>query len=143
VAAPAAYTEEALQQWMLQQLSAVAEALDFTVADLADAVDDVLLDYHDGAGSIADATDIRTLRALARVHAWQYAVNALAADYDHVADGLSVRRSQAHDQAAKALARAIQQAAELGVGPGVVRVDSISRPDPYAWQTDDELAAFV
>lgn len=142
MAAPTAYTEVGLGQFMLHELGNVAGALGWVNAQqVQPAIDEALLVY--GVADIASATDVRKLRALARVQVWRLAVQSLAADYDFRADGGDYKRSQLFDRASKALDRAVADAAEYDPAPvsygAVVGVDSVvSIHDPYVMLTDEE-----
>jgi len=98
MAAPTSYTEQTLADFMLTCLQDVATQLGWTaLADVQEAINETLLAY--GVTTIAGATDIRKLRALARREVWHQVASATAGDYDFTADGATYNRSQVHAQA--------------------------------------------
>lgn len=103
MAAPTAYTEETLKAYMHTVLGAVATALEWSVAggQYDEPVNEVLLAYD--VTDIANATNVRKLRALARREAWRAAVNSLASNYNFSADGARHDLSQVYEQAQKQL----------------------------------------
>jgi len=114
-------------------LGTVAAALDWTVADdaVAEAVIDALLLL--GVPDIAEATDIPTLRAAARLTIWRAAVGALAGQVTFSSAGSAYNLSDLQDQAERSLAVAERDAAVQGVDPGMTaRIGHIQwRHDPY------------
>lgn len=110
---PSSYTEETLASFQLVSLSDVAGILDWTAdtPEIQEAVTETLLAY--GVEDIASATDIRKLRALARVQAWQAAADALASRYDFEADGGRYDREKLHAHALAQLAAARAQVASI------------------------------
>ena len=135
--APTAYTEPQLLEYMHRQLAPVADALDWgQQAELEDALHEALLAY--GVSLIADATDIRKLRALARREAWRKAVGWLAARYQFSADGTAYSRNQQFEQAQQRL-RAAEVDALVYEEHYAIRIDAVSRPhDPYAYVEDED-----
>jgi len=141
MAAPTVYTEKTLADFMHALLGPAAGILGYAVgtADAGsyqEAVNSTLLAY--GAQSIAQAVDIESLRALARVEVFRMAVGGLAALYDFSAENGSYQRSQM-----LAGARANLQAAELAALPydpayrvRVTRQAPVN--DPYRYVADDE-----
>lgn len=130
---PASYSEATALTFMVTELSDVGTALGWTTAtaQLEEALYDALFGYFGGSGVIADATDLRQLRALLRVAAWRAAVKALAAQMQFSADGQSVSRQQLQEMALKALALAETDAQQFG-GSAAIRVDSVTfNDDPY------------
>ena len=102
MALPAAYSEQQLGVYMASVLGPTATALVWSVGDndagsFAEAVNDVLLAY--GVATIAEATDIGKVRAIARWQAWRWAADALASKFDISTDGQSLSRSQLYQQA--------------------------------------------
>lgn len=133
--APTTYTTQELAEYMHTVLGDVAAALGWSAPDsYTEAINETLLTY--GVSDIADATDIRKLRAIARVEAWKLAVGSLAARYDFgLADRQEFKRSQMLAGAKEALALAQADAASLGVGGGPQQVVGRTRlryiNDPY------------
>ena len=86
MAAPSLYTEGTLAAFIHSGiLKAVAGVLGWTVAggSYAEIVNEAVLSYFDGAGDLASATDIRRLRAIARVEAWRAVFEEKVGDYDY------------------------------------------------------------
>ena len=107
--APTAYTEKSLAEYMCAQLGDLSTILALTVGtadagSLNEALNTTLLAY--GVSDISAALDIAKLRALARVQAWQLAVDRLTALYDFSVDGGSYQRAQMVTQARFNLAAA-------------------------------------
>jgi hypothetical protein len=134
--APTAYTEEALGEFMLTVLGVVGQVLQYTSASFGEEVSDTLLAY--GVADIAQATDIKKLRALAKVAAWQKANDDLVAFYDYQADGGKFDRSQMQAMAEKALASAL--AGALAYDPNYQVQVTREKPvnDPYRYIPDEE-----
>lgn len=137
--APTSYTEETLASFCVRQLGQVATALGWLPESprVADAVHDALLAY--GASTIADATDVPKLRALARLAIWRAAAAETAGHYRFGADQMSFDRQQVHAQARAMVADAEREAAALGVGPSALVVTAVVRPDDYYAYLPDEL----
>lgn len=133
---PTAYTEEALGEYMLAVLGVVGSVLGYTSESFDEAIADTLLSY--GTNNIAQATDIKKLRALAKVAAWQKANDDLVAFYDYQADGGSFDRSQMQAMAEKALAQA--QAKAIAYDPNYQVQVTREKPvnDPYRYVSDEE-----
>ncbi len=132
MSAPATYTETALASYMANALGEVGATLGWTAGNgkLDEAVNDALLSY--GVDDIADATDTKKLRALARLYAWRAAVASLPAFYDFSSDEESFDRSQMLTGAKLSLSIAEGDCAEFGVGPMVAYIDAVDRTeDPY------------
>ena len=128
--------EADLGQFMLDELGPLASDLGWTApSDVTAAIDDALYAYFDGDGDIADATDQRKLRALARVEAWRAAVSATAADFDSSTDGQSMALAQRHAQALGRLADARARAAQYRADYGVTVTAVTWANDPYQCST--------
>lgn len=147
MAIPASYTEKTLAQYMETMLGKTAKVLALhagpeDAGDFAEAVNDVLLAYGtNDIATISGIENLKKLRALAVVSAWQFVVNNFAALYDFSADGASYDRSQLFESASKALAQA-----ELNGLPYLVnyqaRVTKLDRVhDPYTVRPEDETGA--
>ena len=133
---PTAYTEESLGEYMLSVLGLVGSVLGYTSASFAEEVIDAVLAY--GVSDIAQATDIKKLRGLAKIAAWQKASAGLIAFYDYSADGGSFDRSQMQAMAEKALAQAHADALlyDPNYQVGIVRARPVN--DPYRYTPEDE-----
>ena len=139
---PDAYTEEALAAAMNQWVSTTAVLLGWSVDD--GSYDDPIIDALSwyGVTDIANATDVKKLRALARVAVWESAASALASSVDWSRGAESVRSSQAYENALKQLAAARKRAADEGytIGPvAALVVSDIVYHDPYARTTRKAL----
>lgn len=133
---PTSYTEYTLSEYMLACLGVVAQVLDYTSGSFDEAVNDVLIAY--GVTDISQATDIKKLRGLAKVAAWQKANDDLVAYYDYQADGGRFDRSQMQAMAAKSLEKA--QAEAIAYDPNyqvrIVRQRPVN--DPYRYVHEEE-----
>jgi hypothetical protein len=139
---PTAYTEATLSAFMNSQLGKFPTAFGWTgvVTDYQEAVNDTLLAY--GVNDIAQALDIKKLRAIACVQAWKQVTRRLANQFAFTADGATYNRQQMHEMAIKELALAEAEAAVYGGMPGYqVGVGSIEwKNDPYRYPlSDDEV----
>ncbi len=96
---PTAYTEEGFLELLLRFLSDIGVFLGWTVEtpEIGEALTETLLSY--GKSDIAEATDIRKVRALGRLEAWRAASEALASRYDHESEGEKDALSKLHAQA--------------------------------------------
>lgn len=140
MALPTIYDEYLLGTYMQEAVKGVADALKLELTDFDEAVNDTLLAY--GVTNIAQATDIAKLRALAKVEAWRTVVNRAANQIDYgQSNGVAVagsyeKRSQLHDQAEKALERAVSDAERSGYlsdsGGFVIEVGKMTFSDAYA-----------
>lgn len=103
---PTAYDEDGLKQFILVCLSATATALGWTTstAEIDEAFNETLLSLD--LSDAADATDIRLLRATARVEAWRSASEALASRFDAETDSEKFALEKLHEHALKQLADA-------------------------------------
>lgn len=73
---PTSYTEATLADYMVLELASSGLSLAVDASSLAEAVNTTLLKY--GVTDIADANDMKKLRALAKVEAWSYALATVA-----------------------------------------------------------------
>jgi hypothetical protein len=97
MAAPLSYTEATLWQFMRDEMQDVGRALNWNnQTDYQPAIDETQLQM--GVPDIAQvaSTQIRLLRAVARVNCWRMAAQATAGDFDFSADGGSYSREQMH-----------------------------------------------
>lgn len=131
MAAPTAYTEATLATFMLAELGDVAGVLEWTAqSHVQEAINEALLVY--GVSTIADATDITRLRALARRQVWRSAINSLTTRYDFSNPEGEYKRSQMVKAAATRLAQAESDAMPYDPNIGAAIVTSItSSADPY------------
>jgi hypothetical protein len=93
-------------------VAGVAAVLEWTVAggDYDEPLNDVLLGL--GLDDASGATNVRLLRAAAKVAVWRAALGALAVHVDETTDEDSFRSSQMHDMARRNLALAEQELRE-------------------------------
>lgn len=128
---PTAYTETELAAYMHSKLGDVAGALGYSVdiGDYDEAVVDTLLEY--GVSDIANATNVKKLRALALVEAWKKALADLAIRHDFSADGGSYSRMQMHEMATKNLEAAKTSALTYDDAYTVGRTRVVNITDPY------------
>lgn len=139
MALPAIYDEYLLGTYMQEAVKGVADALKLELTAFDEAVNDTLLAY--GVTDIAQATDIAKLRALAKVEAWRTVVNRATSQIDYgQSNGVAVagsyeKRSQLHDQAEKALERALSEAERHGYlsdsGGFVIEMGKMTFGDAY------------
>ena len=101
---------------MLSVTSQISSVIGLTVDDFWEAVNDTLSSY--GVDDIGDATNIKKLRALAKVEGWRFVVNATAGEYDVSRDSgesqVWDKRNQLHTNAKAQLSAAQAQAEQLG-----------------------------
>lgn len=99
-----------LGQYILRQTRGVNAALGWsTMQEVADIIDDVLLDY--GVPTVEAAIDLRKLRILARYFAWRAAVEQLAGKIPVTIAGNTWNRDRLQAQAKEALTIAKDEAA--------------------------------
>ena len=119
--APTIYTEQTLAAFMHDVLSLVAPILDLTLpsgtGSYTEAVNETVLAYHGNAeGTIAEATNIIKLRALARREAWRLATDRAVALYDAASEDQKESLGQVHKMAKDQL-EAAAGAADLVLNP--------------------------
>lgn len=131
MAAPTLYSEALFAQYLLDVLKDTATALGWTTqGDVQAAIDETLLAL--AVSTIADATEIRKLRAVGRREVWRLVASATAAHYAFSADGASYNRQQIHDHAVAALRLAETDCMAFGIDGYAVRLDKvIFAQDPY------------
>lgn len=127
---PSVYTEEQLMAYMRTVLGATATVLGWTdLSPYQEPLNETLLAY--GVDSIANATDIQKLRALARVAVWRAVVDATAGNTDFRMGDQSITSSQIHAQATQNLRRATIQTKPYDSTYAVSRTAVIHSSDPY------------
>ncbi len=138
MAAPTSYTETALKLYMIDILGAVHTALGWTVDSnqYDEAVSETLLAYD--VSAIADATEIRKLRTLARREAWRQAMYETALDYDLSKEGDSSSRSQMHTQAKAMFDLAATEAMIYDAEGYEAVIEDVEYGDPYKPLDEDE-----
>jgi hypothetical protein len=135
VPAPTTYSEDALRQFQLTTLGPLAGVLGWTSTvypAVVEAANDALLAYP--AATIADATNVPRLRALARVAIWRAVARETAGNYRFSTDGQAFDRQQIHEHALAMVAEAEREGGAVGAGPAML-VASVVRDDtsdPYA-----------
>lgn len=114
---PSSYTEDTLKAFCHTLLTETATGLGWSVdgGSYDSVVEDVLIEY--GVPNIAEASDLRKIRALARVCTWKKVLAATSLDYTFSADGGSFQRGQMFDHAKTQFELAsVEAASYLGVG---------------------------
>jgi hypothetical protein len=134
---PTAYTETTLADFMATQLGNFPALFGWTSpASYQEAVNETLFSY--GVTAITSATNIRKLRALARVEAGKLVISELASKYKFQADGSSFEQQQMHEMASKNLAAAERDAmpytTDYSASVGVIGWTE----DPYRYPPDEE-----
>ena len=74
MAIPTSYTDLTLAQYMIDVLEGVSASFDWNTGNFSEQINDVLIAY--GATSVALASDIPKLRALAAYYAWKKVITA-------------------------------------------------------------------
>lgn len=144
MALPASYTEADLGTFIRTALGEVAGTLGWTtLGHVQEAVNDAIAMY--GEATVAECTDIRKLRAAARVAGWRLAIASLTARYDFSTDQQDFSRSQMAKSALTALRLAEEEALGAGILPGgnayAVRTGTLTwTDDPYAVVPDEVRA---
>lgn len=144
MAIPASYTEKTLAEYMHVMLGKTAKALGLHFdpggpGDYAEAVNDALLSYGtEDVATITGIENIKKLRALARVAAWQYVVDNFAALYNFSADGGSYSRGQLFEHAKEAL-KIAEYNARLLDSSYTIRIRKVDHVhDPYTVRDIEE-----
>ena len=129
--APVTYSETTLVDFLHLTLGDTAAVLGWATTDYRfyEIVYEVLLAY--GVATIGEATDIRKLRALARVEVWRAVVQATAGEHDYETATASFSRSQIHKQAVANLEAAEQEAARFIAASPVIVLPTRTPLDPY------------
>lgn len=113
---PTSYTETSLKEYMLGLTLEISTKLGLVVASFEQAVYETLYSY--GVDDIADATDMRKLRAFARIEAWRKVTNSASLQYDKSRDSGETqvwdKENQLFTNAQKQLDDAIAEATRLG-----------------------------
>ena len=139
MAAPSSYTEESLAQFMLDVLGEVANVLGIdSTTNFDEEVSDSLLLY--GVDDIADATDIRKLRACARYSAWRKAYSQFVTKFTFQTDQQRFERSDMGKAARTQLALVESDLVSLGVVtyPAIETGLFVFPEDPYEVVTDED-----
>ena len=137
---PTVYSEAALKSYMLVVTGNLGTVLGLSEGDFNEAVNDTLLAYD--TSTIAGATDIAKLRALAKVQAWRVAKAKAAGKTDFTADGATFKRSQLMQQAQAGLEMAENEAISYGSYTGYAMTASgfVYVGDPYPLPAEEESA---
>lgn len=132
---PTTYSEPELRLFMLESVGSLADVLGLTTDHFDEAINETLLSYD--VDDLSDATDIRKLRALARVEAARVAVRRSAGWYNMRSGQDSLERATVHKQAKEALADAIVEAGPYDVDGYRIRVGGIWYEDEnQEWEQD-------
>jgi hypothetical protein len=139
---PTSYSESQFAAYLVTTLDTLEQVLNWDQGDprVREAVADALLDY--GVSDIADATDIRKLRALGRRAIWRAVANATAGFYAFTDVGQQqFSRQQIHDHAVAMLKQAEVESLEWSLSYAASS-STISRiTDPYIVLPDSERVA--
>jgi len=147
MAFPTGYTELTLGQFMFKTLGDVATVLEISEPTedanaLEEAVYETLLNYGtNDISTISGLSNIKKLRVLAKVQAWQFAVDNLAAQHKFSADGASFELQQVYDQAKKNLesARADAYAYDPAYRVTIGKVRHERDPYQVEYDTEDDV----
>lgn len=136
---PAAYTEAALAIFMHSQIGDFPAMFGWVTPTVnagayQEAVNDCLIEY--GVSEIAQATNIKKLRALATVAAWKKVLRQLPTYYQFQADGSTFNRQQMFEMARQSLAVA-EIGASVYSSDYQIASGSVSwANDPYRYPLD-------
>ena len=138
---PDQYTEDSLAGYMHDLLGKVAQVLGYavgagTAGSYQEAVNATLLRY--GVSSLDAALDLRKLRALAALEAWNKACADLAALYPFALDQARYERGEMFKQAELQRAGALREALEWDPGYQVRVSQGQPLQDPYASRKEAE-----
>lgn len=137
---PTSYTEVTLKEYMIATLGAVATSLSWTTISqqVEEALIDALIAY--GVDDIADVTDIKKIRALAKLSVWQAVSREVSGDFSFSADGASYNREQVHAQAQLEIARAETDAMPYLSNYRITTATARHPDDVYREVEDDEAS---
>lgn len=144
MALPASYTEADLGDFIRASLGEVASTLGWTtLGHVQEAVNDAVIMC--GKEAIADCTDVRGLRAAARVAGWRLAIASLTARFTFSTDQQTFNRGEMVKAAMSALRIAEDEAREAGLsltsGLYAVQTGQVAwSDDPYAVVPDETRA---
>lgn len=118
---PTVYTEPTLAEYMHTALGEAASVMGYghpgaSMGVYQEQVYDTLIAY--GVQTIAEATDMALIRALAKREAWRKVMNESAGRYDVTADEGTFKRSQLNTQARANFQAAAAEAAQLDGASG-------------------------
>lgn len=131
------YTEALLTRFMERALGDLKDEVGFTDDTFyLDAIEDTCLAY--GVSDVVDATDVKKLRALARVCLWRDVLFKLTAMYDYSEEEEAAKRSQLYRQAESSLRVAERLAAPYDPLRSVQMGRIIWKSDPYQYLPDDK-----
>lgn len=135
MALPTSYNEATLALYMITVLGGLAETLGLTADDMTEAINDVAAACS--VTDVANATDVKQVRALAKVAALRAAQTMAAGWYDFSADNGDYKRSQVQKQVADLL-QAAEQEALLYAPEYAIQVGTLNYTgDPYPFPVDD------
>ena len=135
MALPTSYNEATLALYMITVLGGLAETLGLTADDMTEAINDVAAACS--VTDVANATDVKQVRALAKVAALRAAQTMAAGWYDFSADNGDYKRSQVQKQVADLL-KAAEQEALLYAPEYAIQVGTLNYTgDPYPFPVDD------
>lgn len=131
---PTSYTETGLADYMKSVLAETAEAINWitTPGSYQEAVNETLIAY--GVDDIAEATDIKKLRVIARREVWRAVADATVGNYRFGSDREIYHREQVHRQAVDRFAKASEAAARYVTdddSTSAVVTEVVDLEDPY------------
>jgi len=136
MAVPTSMTDEQLKGYMHSQLATAADALGWSVAggNYDEILIDALLDL--GLSAAADETNLRKLRAAARMHVFAAAHRAVDGLVDFRADGASYNMSQLKKGLMNSYTQALADWLEHDPGYAVTVTAVKHKHDPYTADDD-------
>lgn len=129
---PTSYSEASFRTYLEEVLGAeLVSILSIVSAAETEIIYDALLDY--GVSDIANATDIKKLRLLGKVHLWKHVMGITAGRYNQTADGASLQRQQIHEMAKENYQMALNEA--LVYMPNyTMEIEEVEAlQNPYKW----------
>jgi hypothetical protein len=134
---PTSYTEAQLAAFMHSQLGDFPALFGWTsdLANYQETVNETMIAY--GVSTIASATNIQKLRALARVEAWKQVLAKLANKHGFQADGATFNRQQMYEMAKQNLDKVETDALVFMDGYQITTGTVTWSNDPYKYPEDE------
>jgi hypothetical protein len=143
MALPSSYTEASFSDYLHAIMGQVADLLGWKLEEGSydEVINDTLLAY--GVSDIADATDIKKVRALGKLCLWRAVLISAIPEINYTADGTTMNREAIFQHAQAMLERATAEAAPYDaeyVSNYVydAEIIGVSRADPYQYTDPDE-----
>lgn len=135
---PTGYDETGCANLMLSYIDAVAGQMGWTgLSNVQESVNETILAY--GVTDIANCTDIRKVRTLARREIWRQVRAATSGSHDFEADGGKYSMSQIHAMACSEFDIASNDAVPFDTQLGVKITAVTYNQDPYRAGFDEGL----